>query len=138
MQYWLVKSEPGAYGWDDLVKEGEATWDGVRNYQARNFLKEMGVGERVLFYHSGKHRKIVGVAKVTQGAYPDPTTDDPRWVAVSMVAEQAFDNPISLATIKADPQLEGILLVKQSRLSVMPIDPAHFNHLIELSREETP
>ena len=134
-RYWLVKSEPESYGWAHLTEEGEATWDGVRNYQARNFMREMSVGDLVLFYHSGKAREIVGIAEITQAAYPDPTTDDERWIAVSLQAVRLLDRPVSLDTIKSDPELADMYLVRQSRLSVMPVEKAAFDRVIQHSKE---
>ena len=131
MDYWLVKSEPGAYSCNDLVSKGEDVWDGVRNYQARNFLKEMKMGDLVFFYHSGKEKAMVGLAEVTEESFPDPKDAD--WVAVRIKAKQALKNPVSLAQIKSEDQLSELLLVKQSRLSVMSIAKDEANLLLKMS-----
>lgn len=131
MNYWLVKSEPGAYSWDDFVKLGRDHWDGVRNYQARNNMKLMEVGDQVLFYHSVKDKQVVGVAEVVRTFYQDPTTDDDRWVVVDLVPVRKLKKPVTLAQIKADAELEGFALIRHSRLSVMPVDKKHYEIVIE-------
>ena len=136
MQYWLVKSEPDAYSWQDFVKEGKAVWDGVRNYQARNNLREMKKGDLVLFYHSVSSREVVGMARVSHEHYPDPTTRDDRWLVVELVPEMHFQKPVSLAQIKADERLSQIALIKQSRLSVMPLEKEHFDAIVELGHPD--
>lgn len=133
MNYWLVKSEPETYSWDTFVKKGRDHWDGVRNYQARNNLNSMQIGDWVLFYHSGDAREVVGLAEVVSSPYPDPTTDDKRWIVVDMIPKQALHKPVSLKTIKADPLLSDIALVRQSRLSVMPLSQNAFEHILALS-----
>ncbi len=133
MNYWLVKTEPGAYSWEDFVKLGRDHWDGVRNYQARNNLKLMKEGDHVLFYHSVKAKQVVGIAKVVREHYQDPTTDDDRWVVVDLEPVKKLDKPVSLAQIKADDRLEGIALIRNSRLSVMPVDKAHFDIILSKS-----
>ncbi len=133
MNYWLVKTEPGAYSWDDFVKLGRDHWDGVRNYQARNNLKLMKEGDHVLFYHSVKAKQVVGIAKVVREHYQDPTTDDDQWVVVDLEPVKKLDKPVSLAQIKADDRLEGIALIRNSRLSVMPVDKAHFDIILSKS-----
>jgi len=133
MKYWLVKSEPSEYGWEDLVSKGEDIWDGIRNYQARNFLKEMKTGDLVLFYHSGKNKEIVGVAKVSEEAFPDMEEgEDKGWVAVKIKPHQNLKNPVSLEQIKSDNLLATLHLVKQSRLSTMPVGKGQFDHIIQL------
>ncbi|MFN4146550.1 MAG: EVE domain-containing protein [Runella sp.] len=132
MNHWLVKSEPYAYSWDDFVKAGKAVWDGVRNYQARNNLKAMQKGDLVLFYHSNEGLAVVGLAQVSREAYPDPTTDDPRWVVVELTPLQAFTRPVTLAQIKSDNRLNQIALIRQSRLSVMPIRSEEFDVILTL------
>ncbi|MGD1843710.1 MAG: EVE domain-containing protein [Thermonemataceae bacterium] len=127
MNYWLVKSEPYKYSWDDLTRDKQTFWDGVRNYQARNNLKAMQKGDLLLYYHSNKGKEIVGIAKVIKEAYQDPTTDDERWVAVDIQPERALKKPVTLAEIKATPSLAEIALIKQSRLSVMPIKEKEFD-----------
>ena len=133
-RHWLVKSEPGAYCFERLVREGRAVWDGVRNAQARNHLAAMGEGDLVLFYHSGEGREVVGVAKVARTAYPEPGASDPRWVAVDLVPVRPLARPVSLAEIKADRALATIPLVRQSRLSVMPLEAAAFERIAELAK----
>ncbi len=132
MNYWLVKSEPGAYSWQQFEKDKRTLWDGVRNYQARNNMKDMKEGDLVLFYHSVSEKQVMGIAKVVTEHYPDPTTDDERWVVVDLVPEKAFKRPVTLAEIKTDPRLENIALVKQARLSVMPLKPEEFDAIVEL------
>jgi predicted RNA-binding protein with PUA-like domain len=132
MNYWLVKSEPETYSWGDLVKDGKITWDGVRNYQARNFLGQMKEGDLVLFYHSVSDKAVVGLAKVSREAFPDPTTEDPRWLAVELIPFRDFKDKVTLAQIKADPRLQQISLIKQSRLSVMPLKPDEFDVILAL------
>lgn len=131
MQYWLVKSEPEKYPWEQLVRDGSTFWDGVRNYQARNNLQAMKKGDTVLFYHSQGGKEVVGIAKVAKTAYQDPSTDDPRWVAVDIKPVKALKHPVSLERIKADERLRNIGLLRQSRLSVMPLQPEEFDAIIE-------
>ena len=130
--HWLVKSEPFKYSWDDLVKDGSTYWDGVRNAQARNNLREMKIGDRVLYYHSNEGKEVVGIAKVTRRAYQDPTTDDERWVVVDLEPTKSLKQSVTLAQIKADPQLQKIPLVTHSRLSVMPIEKSAFERILQL------
>lgn len=132
MQYWLVKSEPETYSWADLVRDGKICWDGVRNYQARNNLQQMQPGDLVLFYHSVSEKAVVGIAKVARTAYPDPTADDVKWVAVDLVPERDFKDAVTLDQIKKDSRLENIALLRQSRLSVMPLRPEEFEVLLSL------
>ena len=134
MNYWLVKSEPNTYSWDDFVKLGRDHWDGVRNYQARNNMKEMKVDDMVLFYHSGDERAVVGIAKVVKEFYPDPTTDDDRWVVVDLVPVNKLDNPVTLKEIKADDRLSQLILVRHSRLSVMPVKKEEFDIIVSKSK----
>lgn len=121
MAYWLVKSEPGAWSWDDHVKAGVAEWDGVRNYQANNNMKAMKLGDRAFFYHSVDEKRIVGILEVAREHYPDPSDESGRFGMVDFKALDAVPNPVSLAEIKARPELENLALVKQSRLSVVPV-----------------
>jgi predicted RNA-binding protein with PUA-like domain len=130
--HWLVKSEPFKYSWDDLVKDGSTYWDGVRNAQARNNLREMKLGDRVLYYHSNEGKEVVGIAKVTRRAYQDPTTDDERWVVVDLEPTKPLKQSVTLAQIKADPQLQKIPLVTHSRLSVMPLEKSAFERILQL------
>lgn len=132
MNYWMVKTEPGSYSWEDFVKKGEDVWDGVRNYQARNFLKEMHSGDPVLFYHSGKDKAVVGLAEVSQEAFPDPK--DEAWVAVGLKAKQPLQNPVSLDTIKSEDRLSQMLMLRQSRLSVMSVTKEEFNLILSLGK----
>lgn len=123
MKYWLFKSEPSVWGWEDQVAKGDVgeEWDGVRNYQARNFMREMTLGDRGFFYHSQKEKAVVGIVEVCAEAHPDSTTDDDRWDCVDIRAIEPLKTPVSLDTIKADPRLEEMVLVKNSRLSVQPV-----------------
>jgi len=133
-QHWLVKQEPTKYPFERLVRDRKTTWDGVRNFQARNNLQAMKKGDRVLYYHSNVGQEVVGICKVTRAAFPDPTADDPRWVAVELAAVKALQKPVTLERIKADPELRDIPLVRQSRLSVMPLDEAAFDRIVALGR----
>ena len=130
MNYWLVKSEPETYSYDRLEKEGVACWDGVRNYAARNFLREMKKGDAVLFYHSGESKSVVGIAKVAMEYYQDPTTKEEAWVAVDLKPFKALKKPVPLAEIKADIRLKNIGLVRIPRLSVMPLTSAEYETLV--------
>lgn len=132
MNYWLVKSEPGAYSWQQFEKDGKTYWDGVRNYQARNNLKAMKEGDLVLFYHSVNEKQVMGIARVVKEHYQDPTTDDNRWVVVDLVPEKALKKTVSLSQVKADARLENIALVRQARLSVMPLKAEEFDTIVEL------
>jgi predicted RNA-binding protein with PUA-like domain len=132
--YWLVKQEPDTYSWDDFVAEGQSEWDGVRNYQARNNLRAMKQGDLVLFYHSVKGKEVVGIAQVITEAYPDPTATEGDWSAVDLKPVKPVVERVSLETIKNDPKLAEILLVKNSRLSVMPITTEHFRHILKLAK----
>lgn len=130
--YWLVKQEPSKYSFADLVRDGRTMWEGVRNFQARNNLAAMRRGDQVLFYRSVEDPAAVGVCEVVKEAYPDPTADDPRWVAVDLAAVKPLGTPVTLAAIKADPSLRDIPLLKQSRLSVMPLPRAAFERIVKL------
>jgi len=132
MNYWLVKSEPVKYSWEKFNHDGRTFWDGVRNYQARNNLKEMKEGDLVLFYHSNEGKAVVGIAKVVKEFYQDPSTDDPNWVVVDLVPVESLKNAVTLETIKADSQLKDIGLVRQGRLSVMALKQHQFDRIIEL------
>ena len=137
-RYWLTKSEPAKYSWSKLVADRRTYWDGVRNYEARNHLQAMQKGDLVLFYHSNDGREVVGVAGVVETAYQDPTTKDERWVAVDVEPVVPLKRPVTLAEIKADAKLEGILLVRQSRLSVMPLEARHFRRILSLGKTRLP
>ena len=132
--YWLVKSEPFKYSWDQFARDGETYWDGVRNPQARNYLAAMKKGDLVLFYHSNEGKEIVGVARVARTAYPDPTTDDVRWVVVDLKPVRPLREPVTLAEIRADEKLADVALLRQSRLSVMPISAPHFRRILKLGQ----
>jgi predicted RNA-binding protein with PUA-like domain len=131
MQYWLVKTEPETFSWQDLVTQKKAVWDGVRNYTARNHLKAMQVDDLVLIYHSVTGKEVVGFGRVVTTAYQDPTTDDERWVAVEIIPVTALPTSVSLADIKAEPALADLPLIKQSRLSVMPVDESAFKLILQ-------
>lgn len=136
MKYWLIKSEPELYSWETFVRDGSAMWEGVRSYQARNNLQAMEKGDLVLFYHSQEGREVTGIATVSQTAYQDPTTDDERWVVVDFTPVRALHKRVSLNTIRADERLSTIGLIRQSRLSVMPLQAEEFMAILELG--ETP
>ena len=131
-QYWLIKSEPFKYSWDQFVEDGSTYWDGVRNYQARNNLKEMRKGDRALYYHSNEGKEVVGVAEVIKESYQDPTTDDERWVVVDLKPLKKLKRPVTLVQIKADPRLAQMKVVRQSRLSVSPVEPNEFDAVLDL------
>ena len=133
MKYWLLKSEPDAWSWDNQVKEGVSMWDGVRNYQARNNLKEMKENDLCFFYHSVTEKSIVGIVKVVKEYYPDPTDKTDRFVVVDVKAIKKLKNPVSLDQIKENNKLKDIALVKQSRLSVMPLKKAEWDIIIKMS-----
>jgi len=132
-QYWLVKSEPDAYAWSDLVRDRRTDWTGVRNYQARIHLNAMRRGDRVLFYESVTTKAVVGIAEVTKTAFPDTTAEEPGWVAVELKAVAPLARPVTLPEIKADRALADIALLRQSRLSVMPLTAAAFNRIVQLA-----
>jgi predicted RNA-binding protein with PUA-like domain len=135
MNYWLVKSEPFKYSWDDFVKQGTGVWDGVRNFQARNNLKAMQVGDLVFFYHSNEGMEVVGIAKVVKEAYQDPTTDDTKWVVVDLVPVEKLPKTVTLKQMKADERLQDLSLIKQSRLSVTAIKAEEFDIILGLAHE---
>ena len=132
--FWIIKQEPSQYNWKQFEKDRETYWDGVRNYQARNNLKKMKKGDNLLFYHSVVGKEIVGIAEVTREAYPDPTTDDERWVVVDLKPIKPFKVPVTLEEIKAHKELSEIALIKQARLSVMPITKKEFQVLLKLGK----
>jgi len=132
MNYWLVKSEPHKYSWEKFNQEGRTFWDGVRNYQARNNLREMKEGDLVLYYHSNEGKEVVGIARVVKEFYQDPTTDDKNWVVVDLVPFETLQNTVTLETIKADEQLQNIGLVRQGRLSVMGVKREEFDRIVQL------
>ncbi|MBS1487178.1 MAG: EVE domain-containing protein [Bacteroidetes bacterium] len=131
MNYWLTKTEPGTYSWDDLVRDKKTTWDGVRNYQARNNLKSMKKGDLVFIYHSGEEKAIVGIATVSKEFFPDP--QDSEWVAVELSHHKKLEKNITLAQVKSDKRLAGMALVKASRLSVQPVKKEEYDSVLLLS-----
>ena len=130
---WLVKQEPSGYPFSELVKEKRTSWDGVRNAQARIHLRAMKKGDRVLYYHSGDEKAVVGLARVTRVAHADPTDESGAWVSVEIAAERALPRHVTLSEMRADPALEDMLLLRHSRLSVMPIEPHHAERILELA-----
>ncbi len=134
MAYWLFKSEPNTWGWQDQLAKGDAgeEWDGVRNYQARNFMREMKIGDRGFFYHSLKEKSVVGIVEVIAESHPDSTTDDTRWECVDIKAIESVPNPVTLDMIKADPRLAEMVLVKNSRLSVQPVREEEWKIICEM------
>ena len=133
--YWLMKSEPDAYSWDDLVAEGEGTWDGVRNYRARNNLAAMKVGDEAFFYHSNIGLEIVGIMKISESGISDPTDPDGKWAAVKVKPVKKLKRPVTLKEIKADPALAEMELIKQSRLSVGAVTIEEWNYILSLSNK---
>lgn len=134
MKYWLVKQEPESYSFSDFQKEGKTDWTGVRNFTARNNLKAMKTGDKVLYYHSGDQKAVVGLAKVTKSFFPDPTADEGSWVAVELEAGKPLKNPVTLAAIKANKKLSNMPLVRLSRLSVSPVTKEEFEEILEMSK----
>ena len=132
-RHWMVKSEPASYSWEQFAKDGHAAWTGVRNFQARNNLRTMKTGDLVLFYHSVTGKEVVGIAKVAREAYPDPTADEPGWDCVDLVPAKPLKRSVTLATIKAAPALKEIALLKQSRLSVLPLTAEEYAAILKLS-----
>lgn len=132
--FWLVKQEPSAYSWSDFISEGETAWTGVRNYTARNNLRKMHKDDEVLFYHSGEEKSVVGIARVTRPAYPDPTAKAGDWSAVDLAPVKALRRPVPLRQIKATSRLQHIALVRQSRLSVMPLDEPEFRAILNMAK----
>jgi len=132
MQYWLVKSEPIKYSWDQFVVDKETFWDGVRNYLARNNMRAMKKGDLVLFYHSNEGMEVVGIAKVSKEHYPDPTAEDDTWSVVNLKPVKKLKNPVTLATIKSEPRLAQIQLLRLNRLSVIALTPHEFNVILQL------
>jgi len=131
MNYWLLKTEPETFSWDDLSRDKKAGWDGVRNFQARTHLKNMKKGDEAFVYHTGDEKAVIGIAKVTKEQYPDPT--DNAWVAVEIAPVRKLKKPVSLAQIKSDKELSDMVLVRASRLSVQPVKKEEFDYVIALS-----
>lgn len=136
MNYWMVKSEPEAYSFSWLVADKKTIWDGVRNFQARNNLKEMKKGDWVLYYHSGKEKQVVGIAEVLEEFFQDPSTDDANWVSVKLKPVEALKNPVTLQEIKANNKLSGMALIKQSRLSVLPLKKEEFDEILKMGSDK--
>ena len=132
MSYWLAKSDPDTYGWSDLLRDGKTTWDGVRNYKARNYLRAMKPGDLVLFCHSGEEKSVVGAMKILSEPYPDRTAEEDIWSAVDVAPAWTLKSPVTLARIKAEPPLRGTHLVREGRLSVMPLEKAEFDIIVSL------
>jgi predicted RNA-binding protein with PUA-like domain len=132
MKYWLIKSEPSVYPWEQLEKDGKATWDGVRNYRARNNLREMKKGDQLFFYHSNEGLEIVGIAQISKEHFQDPTTEETAWLAVEIKPYKKLKKPVSLAYIKTDKKLANMELVKIARLSVSEVSEAEYNHICKL------
>jgi len=133
MNYWLVKSEPDAYSWEQFKKDGETQWTGVRNYAARLHLRGMKKGDEVLFYHSNVGMEVVGIAKVSKEAYPDPTADDDTWSSVDLKPLKTLKKPVPLSVMKADKSLKDMPLIRIGRLSVMPLTGAEYKRVLELA-----
>ena len=131
--FWLVKQEPSSYSWSDLVAEGETSWTGVRNFTARNNLRKMQKADEVLFYHSGEEKAVVGIAKVMRTAYPDPTAKEGDWSTVDLAAVKPLARPVTLREIKGNSRLRGIPLIRQSRLSVMPLAESDFREIVNMA-----
>ncbi|MFA9199880.1 MAG: EVE domain-containing protein [Cypionkella sp.] len=133
MRWWLMKSEPDVYGWDDLVREGEGTWDGVRNFRARNNLAAMAVGDRAFFYHSNIGKEIVGVVRISVSGFPDPTDPGGKWVSVKVVPEEKLPRAVSLAEVKANPKLSQMELARHSRLSVCEVREDEWREVLAMA-----
>ena len=131
-QYWLVKQEPTSYSWTQFVKDGKTAWTGVRNFQARNNLEAMALGDEVFYYHSVVGKEVVGIAKVVRTAYPDPTADEPGWVAVELAPVKPLPQPVTLAQIKAEASLKNMVLVRNSRISVSPLSEQEFRKVCSM------
>ena len=136
MAHWLVKSEPSAYSWDQLEKDKQTVWDGIRSYAARNHLRAMKKGDEVLFYHSNEGLEIVGIAKVKKEAFQDPSTDEDAWVAVELQPHKKLKKPVNMVKIKADKRLKDMALVRIGRLSVQPVTDKEWNAIMELAEEK--
>lgn len=135
--FWLVKQEPSSYSWADFVGDGKTTWTGVRNFAARNNLRKMRLADEVLFYHSGEEKAVVGIAKVTRTAYPDSTAKEGDWSTVDLAAVKPLARPVTLREIKANSRLKGIPLVRQARLSVMPLAEPEFREIVNMAESRT-
>lgn len=133
MNYWLLKTEPGTFSWNDLLRDKKAVWDGVRNFQARKNLKEMKKGDLAFIYHTGDEKAIIGTSIVTHEAYPEPK--DPEWMAVNLAPEKALKNPVALSKVKQDKSLQQMVLVRAARLSVQPVSATEYQRVLELSNK---
>ena len=136
MAYWLIKSEPFKYSWEQFEKDGKTFWDGVRNYAARNNLRDMRKGDKLLYYHSNEGLEIVGIAEVIKEHYQDPTTDETAWLVVDVKPVRRLKNPVSLKQIKAEPRLQDMALLRLSRLSVQPVKDEEWHVVMELAGEK--
>ena len=136
--YWMVKQEPESYSWDDFVRDGRTDWTGVRNFQARNNLRQMKPGDRLLFYHSGKGKCVVGIAEVAKAAYPDLSADDPQWVAVDIKPVKPLKETVPLASIRYNPKLSNLPLIRQSQLSVMSLTKEEFETIVGMGTAKKP
>lgn len=134
MNYWLIKSEPFKYAWETFEKEGRTFWDGVRNYQARNNLKQMQLNDLALFYHSNEGKSVVGIARIVKEAYQDPTTTETQWVVVEVEPVQALPKPVTLADMKAEPELQNMGLLRQPRLSVIALSRTEFDKIVAMGQ----
>lgn len=132
MRHWLLKSEPEAYSWNDLVRDGTGTWDGVRNFMARNNLRSMRKGDLALFYHSVTGKAVVGIARISEEHFPDPTAQEGDWSAVRVVPVRPLPIPVTLSMIKDEPSLRDIAMLRYNRLSVVPLTPAEFDRIVEM------
>jgi predicted RNA-binding protein with PUA-like domain len=132
MSYWLIKSDPDTYGWTDLLRDGKTSWDGIRNYKARNFLRDMKPGDLVLFYHSGDEKSVVGAVKILSEPHADATAEEEIWTAVDVAPAWTLKSPVPLSSIKAEPSLRNIHLVREGRLSVMPLEKKDFDFIVSL------
>ena len=132
MSYWLAKSDPDTYGWSDLVRDGKTTWDGIRNYKARNYLRDMKPGDLVLFYHSGEEKSVVAAMRILSEPFRDKTSEEDIWSAVDVAPAWTLKSPVTLSRIKAEPLLRNIHLVREGRLSVMPLEKKDFDFIVSL------
>jgi len=132
MSWWLAKSDPDTYGWKELLRDRKTSWDGVRNFKARNYIRAMKPGDLILFYHSGDEKSVVGAMKVLSGAYPDKTAEEDGWSAIDVAPAWELRNPVTLAAVKAEPSLKNIYLVRVARLSVMPLEKEEFEKIVSM------
>jgi predicted RNA-binding protein with PUA-like domain len=137
-QHWLIKSEPSKYAWPQLVRDGRTMWEGVRNFEARNNLRAMKIGDLCLYYHSNEGKEVVGIARVAREAYPDPTAPAEDWSVVDVEPVAPMKHPVSLDDVKGDPELAEIALLKRSRLSVVPVSKEHFEHILKMGKTRLP